>query len=83
MRRLPSVLLLVALALGTIAFAPAPASTSAATAQAEAQEIVVCVVFQEWTVPVVDYTWEPEYERFCVKAPDVNPNMLPGSEDSL
>lgn len=93
MRRLPSVLLLAALALGSIAFAPAPQTTSAETAsveaastaaaQAEAQRIVVCVVFQEWTIPVVDYTWEPEYERFCVKAPDVNPNMLPVSEGSL
>lgn len=77
MRRLPSGLLLAALALSTIAFAPAPQSTSTATAQAEAQQIVVCVKFREWTVPVVGYTWEPEYERFCVQAPDVNPDLLP------
>lgn len=87
MRRLPSVLLLAALALGTLAFAPAPqttsATTSATTAAAETQQIVVCVKFREWTVPVVGYTWEPEYERFCVKAPDVNPDMLPVSEGGL
>lgn len=85
MRRLPSALLLAALALGTTAFAPAPPapqSASTAAAAADASEIVVCVKFREWTVPVVGYTWEPEYERFCVKAPDVNPDMLPVPEGS-
>lgn len=88
MRRLPSVLLLAALALAATGFAPAPATTAPATtapattapqptAVDDAREIVVCVKFQEWTIPVVDYTWEPEYERFCVQAPDVNPDMLP------
>lgn len=89
MRRLPSVLLLAALALGALAFSPAPqstktrSSTSAVAATAEASQIVVCVRFREWTVPVVGYTWEPEYERFCVKAPDVNPDILPVAEDRL
>ncbi len=83
MRRLPPVLLLAALALAATGFAPAPATTAPATtapqptAVDDAREIVVCVKFQEWTIPVVDYTWEPEYERFCVQAPDVNPDMLP------
>ncbi len=85
MRRLPSVFLLAALVLGTTAFAPAPQSevTAPATTTAEARQIVVCVKFREWTVPVVGYTWEPEYERFCVEAPDVNPDMLPLPEERL
>lgn len=83
MRRLPSVLLLAALALGTFAFAPAPQPTSTATTEAASEQIVVCVKFRQWTVPVVGYTWDPPYERFCVEAPDVNPDLLPISEDAL
>lgn len=89
MRRLPSVLLLAALALAATAFAPAPPTTasqpavSTPTAAEDARQIVVCVKFQEWTIPVVGYTWEPEYERFCVEAPDVNPDMLPVPGDRL
>lgn len=84
MRRLPSVLLLVALALAATAFAPAPqtaapqpAVSAPTTAVDQARQIVVCVKFQEWTIPVVGYHWEPEYERLCVEAPDVNPDLLP------
>lgn len=81
MRRLPSVILLGALALSTTAFAPAVTTGEAA----EAEEMpVVCVRFREWTVPVVGYTWEPPYERFCVKTRDVvvpvpGGNPLPGT----
>ena len=87
-RRLPSVLLLAALALTATAFAPAPRTAAPRTgtpqpvAAEDARQIVVCVKFQEWTIPVVGYTWEPEYERFCVEAPDVNPDMLPVPGDS-
>jgi hypothetical protein len=82
-RRLPSVLLLGALALSTTAFAPSlpssepaavtevgAAAETAATAVAERQ-IVVCVKFRDWEVPATGVTWEAPYERFCVKAPDV------------
>ena len=86
MRRLPSVLLLGALAVAASAFAPAPdTAPQAGTASAgEAQEIVVCVKFRDWEVPLTGITWEAPYERFCVEAPDVvvpvpGGNPLPGT----
>lgn len=66
MRRLPSILLLGALALSTIAFAPAVEAPSEAERQ-----IIVCVRFQDWDVPATGITWEAPYERFCVETRDV------------
>lgn len=86
MRRLPSVLLLGALALSTTAFAPAPQPTST---DAERQ-IVVCVKFRDWEIPATGVTWEAPYERFCVETRDVvvpvpggnpMPGTLPGPGD--
>ena len=81
MRRLPSAILLGALALSTTAFAPALGTSQ--TAEAEEQP-VVCVRFRDWTVPVVGITYEPPSERFCVKTRDVvvprpGGNPLPGT----
>lgn len=81
MRRLPSVLLLGALALSTTAFAPAVNATETAGG---GEQPVICVRFQDWTVPVIGITYEPPSERFCVKTRDVvvplpGGNPLPGT----
>lgn len=81
MRRLPSVLLLGALALATTAFAPAV--TANQTTEASEQP-VICVRFRDWTVPVIGYTYEPPAERFCIETRDVvvpvpGGNPMPGT----
>lgn len=88
-RRLPSVLLLGALALSTTAFAPVLSSPGEQVAADSEREIVICVKFREWEVPATGVTFEPPYERFCVETRDVvipfpggnpMPGTLPGPE---
>ena len=68
MRRLPSVLLLGALAISTLALAPAPGIEAPDEAE---RQIIVCVRFQDWEVPVTGITWEAPHERLCVETRDV------------
>lgn len=91
MRRLPSVLLLGAVALSTTAFAPAVQAPSADAARQDAErQIVVCVKFRDWEVPATGITWEAPHERFCIETRDVvvpfpggnpMPGTLPGAGD--
>lgn len=84
MRPFPT-LALGALALSTLGFAPAldaPAPTQAPTvAAAEQEQIVICVRFRDVQLPVTGTTVEKPARRLCVELPDVNPDMLPVTED--
>lgn len=85
MRRLPSVLLLGAVALSATAFAPAVQSPSLGAPSVDAErEIVVCVNFRDWEIPATGVTWEAPYERFCIETRDVvvpfpGGNPMPGT----
>lgn len=87
MRRIPSVLAVGALALSTLAFAPAvPApvddqAPDGVSAGAE-REIIVCVRFRDWEVPMTGITVQKPGDRFCIELPDVNPGMLPIGEEA-
>lgn len=71
MRRPASLLLLGLLALASLGFAPAPATSSAASGATAQEQIVICVRFRDWTVPVVGVTVERPSERFCIETRDV------------
>lgn len=83
MRRTPSVLAAGALALSTLAFAPAVEDPAPDAVRAGGErEIIVCVRFRDWDVPLTGITVEKPGDRFCVELPDVNPGMLPIGEES-